>query len=329
MPSARFRVRQMVGALGREGVRVREFAAPLGSYPPASRALRPAWAAASLAARLPGIASSYRADVTFLQREMLSTFATLEGLTHAPRVLDVDDAIWLLRGGSFARRIAERCEAIVCGNGFLAEWFGQWNPRTHVIATAVDTRQFCPAPTLPHASVVLGWSGTSSGLPYVYAIEPALKTVMAARPAVRLRIVSNEPPAFRLLPPERVEFVRWTPENQVAVLQDLHAGLMPIDDSAWSRGKCSFKMITYMACGVPVVVSPYGMNAEVLATGAVGFGVASETEWVEALLALVDEPDRARTMGREARRQAEAHYAIDVLAPRLASVLKSVAAGQG
>ena len=70
--------------------------------------------------------------------------------------------------------------------------------------------------------------------------------------------------------------------------------------------------------------SPYSF-----ATGAVGFGVASETEWVEALLALVDEPDRARTMGREARRQAEAHYAIDVLAPRLASVLKSVAAGQG
>src|SRR5438270_3696681 len=129
VPSARFRVRQLVPALRESGVDVREWPAPLGAYPPPSRSWRPAWTVATLGARLPGIAWSYRADVTLLQREMLSTFVTLEPLTRRPRVLDVDDAIFLSRGGKFAERLARRCESVICGNDYLADRFRAWNDR--------------------------------------------------------------------------------------------------------------------------------------------------------------------------------------------------------
>ena len=127
VPSARFRVRQYIGRLRSEGVEVNEYPAPLCAFPPKSQWIRPIWGVATLAARLPGIFMSYRHDVTLFQREMLSTFMTLEQFTKRPKVLDVDDAIWLHRGGGYAARLARNCEAIICGNDFLAEHFSRWN----------------------------------------------------------------------------------------------------------------------------------------------------------------------------------------------------------
>src|SRR5207247_2593021 len=150
-PSARFRVRQLVPALRGLGVQVREWPATFTVFPPRARALWPAWGAATLADRLPGIVWSYRSDVTLLQREMLSTFATLEPLTKRPRALDVDDAIFLYWGGRFARRLARSCDSVICGNAYLAERFRRWNDRVEVVATAVDTDRYVPAP-VPAAS---------------------------------------------------------------------------------------------------------------------------------------------------------------------------------
>src|SRR5580704_16385139 len=101
VPSARFRVRQYVPALSRLGVELREFRAGFGSYPPASKLLRPLWGAAAVSERMFRASASFLCDVTLLQREMISTFLTAEPLTRRPRVLDVDDAIWM-RGNGWA-----------------------------------------------------------------------------------------------------------------------------------------------------------------------------------------------------------------------------------
>ena len=66
---------------------------------------------------------------------------------------------------------------------------------------------------------------------------------------------------------ESVKFVKWCPENEVSAIQDIDIGLMPLKDSEFQRGKCSYKMLTYMSCERPVVVSPVGMNADVLKMG--------------------------------------------------------------
>jgi glycosyltransferase involved in cell wall biosynthesis len=77
-------------------------------------------------------------------------------------------------------------------------------------------------------------------------------------------------------------------------------GIMPLEDTLWTHGKCAFKMLCYMAAGVPVVVSPVGMNAEVLKLGELGVGAARDDDWVESLSFLLAEPDvaaRLRTSG--------------------------------
>lgn len=323
VPSARFRVRQYIGRLRSEGVDITEYPAPLSVYPPRNRLIRPGWGFATLATRIPGIFSSYRYDMTLLQREMLSTFVTLEPLAKRPHVLDVDDAIWLLRDGRFAERLARDCESIICGNAFLAEHFSRWNPRVSVIPTAVDTDRYVPQN--PVEEPIIGWSGTSGGFRYLYAIEPVLTAVLRKVPGSRIRIVSDLDPSFRDIPCDRVEIIRWSPQNEVQAIQGMAIGVMPLEDSLWARGKCSYKMLTYMACGLPVVVSPVGMNGEILSQGTVGFGPKSKDEWISALCFLSENRKERVQMGKCGRQVVLEKYSIDMVAKALANSLLKTA----
>jgi glycosyltransferase involved in cell wall biosynthesis len=261
--------------------------------------------------------------MTLLQREMLSTFVTFEPFTKRPRVLDVDDAIWANRGGEFARRLARSCDHVICGNSFLAEGFSRWNPSVSVLPSAVDTRRFVPASGgRPAGRTVIGWLGLSSGFRYFDEIETALRDVLRNHPEGVLRIISDKAPQFRLLPDRQVEYIPYSREREVADIQEMTVGIMPLDDSETSRGKCSFKMILYMSCGIPVVVSRVGMNAEVLQKGESGFGANNPREWVDSLETLLANPDLCARMGRTGRAVAELHYAVEVLAPHLASTLR-------
>ena len=104
-------------------------------------------------------------------------------------------------------------------------------------------------------------------------------------------------PHFQDLPQGQVDFISWTQEKQVRQIQEMTIGIMPLLNSVESKGKCSYKMLLYMACGIPVVVSPVGMNAEVLQKGDVGFGASSIDEWVSALDDLIRNPENGRRMG--------------------------------
>lgn len=322
---ARFRVRQYIDLLQAQGIALTEHPALLSIYPPNRRLLRPLWAGATLAQRLPALLASRRADVTLLQRALLSTFVTLEPLSGAPRVLDVDDALWAHPRGDYARKLAALCDSVICGNAFLAEHFARWSSTIDIIATGVDTARFAPAsdsaqPT-GDAPFTIGWTGGASGLPYLYAIEQALARVLRALPTARLLVMCDAPPVLPALDPARVLYVPWSEAVEVQTLQRMDVGLMPLDDSVWTRGKCSYKMLLYMACGRPVVVSPVGMNRDVLAQGALGFAATHADEWVDALLTLAANPDLAHAMGGAGRRVVCAHYAIEVTGAALARSL--------
>lgn len=330
VPGARFRVRQYIPTLRELGVTLSELPAAFDAYPPLRRSLRPLWAVMNLTTRLRDLARAGRPDVVLLQREFLSSHVTLEPLTPRPRVLDVDDAIWLYGGEGFARRLAGLCDLVVCGNAFLAEQFGRWNPNVEILPTGVDTDRFVPSRDTADSArkpVVIGWSGTSSTLPSLHAIEAPLAEVMRRQPGVVFRVVCDRPPELSALPRDRVEFVPWSPEREVAAIQGMTIGLMPIEDSVAARGKCSLKMLLYMACGLPVVVSPVGTNAEILAMGEVGRAARSHDEWVDAIDELIQDRPRARSLGTTGRSLVVERFSVSALAPRLAALLRSAVRG--
>ncbi len=325
VPSARFRVRQYLGELPRHGLLMREISSMTGAYPPASRFLRPFWGIGNLGEHLVSTMASYRTDVAFLQREFLSTFYTLERFLKKPIVLDVDDAIWLYREGRCARDLARLSEKIVCGNAFLADWFSRWNQHVDVISTPVDTEYFKPdgAKKQPGKFRIL-WSGSSSNLQHLYDIEDALCAVLATHEAAVLRVVCDRSPGFSRIPVSQLEFFEWNEADEVRLIQECDVGLMPLGDTEWEKGKCSFKMLMYMACGLPVVASNVGMNVEVLRRGNVGFGVDTRDDWVGAIEQLMIQPSLCESIGQDGRKVAETHYSVKVNAKRLGDVIRSV-----
>lgn len=326
VPSARFRVRQYASMLRKNDVDLTELISASGSFPPEERRKRFGWAVKTLLEQVPRVAQSHRYDLTLLQREMISTYYTLERFTKKPRVLDVDDAIYLNGGGDFAKKIAQSCQHIVCGNEYLANWFSLWNRNISVQPTAVDTARYVPVKKAgSNENIIVGWIGTSSNLIYLNDIEPALCEIVRQYPHARIRIVSDTPPRFGAMDESKIEFIRWNAVSEVAHIQDFDIGLMPLRNTETAKGKCSFKMLQYMACGKPLVASPVGMNAQVLAKGHFGFAARSIDEWVDSLRNLITDATLRSSWGCTGRRVVEDNYSIDVIGPRFAALLKRVA----
>jgi len=322
VPAARFRVRQYRAALADEGIALREYWPRLGAYPPEQRALRPAWLAGALAERTAQVIAASSADVVMLQREFVSTLPTLEGLTRRPRLVDIDDAIHLLRGGKAAHHLARLADLVIVGNRYLAEIWRRWTAAVVVLPTAVDTGHYLPAP--PPERPLLGWIGTAGNLRYLERIAPALEAVLHRFPDAEIAVCSDRPPDLGRLP---VRYVPWSEAVEAPFLASLAIGLMPLDDGEWERGKCGFKMLQYMAAGRPCVVSPVGINRDILAEGAIGLPASTTAEWVAALCELLADRDAAQRLGAAGRELAVSRYSVAALAPRLAGLIRRAASG--
>jgi len=322
VPSTRFRWSQYVDDLRQYGFEVSELSSSFGAYAPSSRIRRPVWLAGSIAENLDRTLDSNQYDLRFLQRNLTATLCTWEPLLRKPFVFDVDDAIFLGPRGASADRIARSASLIICGNNYLANHFSN-HGHVVILPTAVDTSRFVPRAGPPPSRQVIGWSGSSSGLKYLYGIEPAIRELLNRHPEVLFKVVSDKAPAFKTLPSDRVIFEPWSPDLEVAALHGFTIGIMPLEDDLWARGKCSFKMLTYMSAGLPVVVSSVGMNVEILGQGPCGFAAKTTDDWVDAISDLLSDAALADKMGRTGRQIIEASYARSVIAPQLAQLLRN------
>lgn len=156
VPSARFRVRQYIENLKDNGIHLDEIISQSGSFPPKKKIDRLSWATKTMLEQVPRVILSRKYDVTLLQREMISTYYTFERFTKKPRVLDVDDAIFLNNSGEFSKKLAINCQHIICGNEYLANWFYQWNKNITIQATAVDANLYKPVEQKKIS--ILSWS---------------------------------------------------------------------------------------------------------------------------------------------------------------------------
>ncbi|WP_019451249.1 glycosyltransferase family 4 protein [Cupriavidus sp. BIS7] len=298
VPSARFRVRQYLPALRRGGLDVTEYCPRISQaarlpgklgqvrvryFPP----LLVGQAVTNFVCRIPGIVGSFRADVTWLERNFVPGLDDLSRIVHTPLVLDIDDAIWLYNplGAKTVGRLVSRAEMVLAGNQYLADWCSQFCENIRIIPTAIDTERFRPREQVKRdgAPFVVGWTGTSGNFRFLEMIEPALSAFFRDVPTARFLVVADKRPHLPALPQDRIDFVPWSASAEHLLVQDMDVGLMPIDDTDLSRGKCSFKMLQYMAAGVPVVASPFGMNGEVFAAGDIGYAANTNADWIDAL----------------------------------------------
>lgn len=321
-PSARFRVRQYIPELADAGVELTECVARYGSYPPPTSGLaRFSWLSRAIFERSIAASRTSDMDLALFQREMVSTLYFPEQFCRLPAVLDVDDAVWLTQRFGAIDRLAARAQLVICGNDYLADYFSKFSP-VRVVPTGVDTTRWAPGQRSERPVIV--WSGSSGNLRYLYEIETALGRVLESVPDAILRVVCDRAPEFESLDRDRIDYQPWGEDTEVAAIQSAWVGLMPMPDSAWTRGKCSFKLLTYLACAVPGVAAPWGMNSQVISGGGV-LAARSEREWADAVTDLLKNPAQARQTGLAGRAQVEQRYASTRVGALLAATLLDVA----
>jgi glycosyltransferase involved in cell wall biosynthesis len=318
-PSSRFRLRQYFDALRTFGIQVTEYLPRAGKY------AGPSWRNGALA-RVPSVIASRRYDAVWLNRELVAGRETIERFA-GPRVMfDVDDAIWLNGDPGFAASIARRSAVVIAGNQTIANYFAPYAKRLEVIPTTVDTDRWTPA--LPRAPAevdefIVGWSGTGWNLDFLYEIEEELLAFLAMAQTAKVLVVCDREPQFRDLPPGKVLFRKWSPEDEIDAVRAMDVAVMPLPDNEWTRCKCGLKMLCAMSVGVPVVASPVGAVGEILHGSNAGF-VAKPGEWAGLLARLRTDPFLRGRMGRAGRERVVESYSVAKHTATLARVFREV-----
>ena len=283
-----------------------------------------------LLCRVPGVWASRNSDVTWLERQLLPGFLTFEPILKKPMVFDVDDAIWLYRfwAEDAVKFTARRATVVIAGNQYLGNYLSKSARDVRIIPTAVDTDRFFPktGPTAfdePNRFVV-GWTGSSTNIKYLEALEPSLAAFFTEKRDALLMVVCDRPPMFRRIPPAQIKFVPWSEATEAVVLRAMNTGIMPLPDNPWTKGKCAFKMIQYMATGIPLIVSPVGMNSEILAMDDIGIAAQSDQDWYEALQYLYSDQTSGKQMGLRGRLLIESHFSRNMVTGLLADLIKSI-----
>ena len=246
-------------------------------------------------------------------------------------IYDFDDAIWLrddLASGptlfgrlKWTQKVGSICRwahRVSCGNDYLASYARGFNPRPGAVVvnpTTLDTNhlhnRLRDQTVQPGETIVVGWTGTHSTLPYLDKLWPIFRQLEAEEglPPFELRVIANQQP----LPDPGLRSLRFVPWRKATEIDDLlgfHFGLMPLEDDPWAKGKCAFKALQYMALGMPALVSPVGMNTEVVESGVNGFVCNSPSEWHAAIRRLLTDADLRARQGAAARRTIVARYSV-------------------
>ena len=255
-------------------------------------------------------------------------------LLQIPFLYDCDDAFFLkYRSGRLrllqpllgtkADRLMAAAVAVTAGNTGLAAHARRFNSNVTVLPSVVDTDQFRPnGPQLAERSggpFTVGWIGSPSTAPYLHLLVEPLQQLARER-TVRLLVVGG--PAPSVVGVEVIE-QPWSLEQEVSLIQQFDVGVMPLPDTPWTRGKCAYKLIQCMACGIPVVASRVGANLEAVPPEC-GLLADTTAEWLAAFRELAADPRRRARLGAAGRRWVEGRYSLRSALPVLEGVIRQV-----
>lgn len=246
-----------------------------------------------------------------------------------PYVVDYDDAVFhrydrhphaMVRCamGQKIDRVMADAALVITGNRYLADRATAAGARrVEILPTVVDLSRYNQtARHLDLRPMTVGWIGTPTNVKYLRVVEGALAE-LCRDGRIRLVLVGSGTVAFDHIDP----VVRsWSEETEVAEIARFDVGIMPLTDDAWTRGKCGYKLIQYMACGLPVVASDVGVNSQIVSHQQTGLLAANHGEWVQALKRLSADPALRRRMGKQGVMRVRQRYDLQVTAPRLAAL---------
>jgi glycosyltransferase involved in cell wall biosynthesis len=250
-----------------------------------------------------------------------------------PYLVDYDDAIFH-RYDQHARRfvqtllgkkidgVMKRAAQVTVGNQYLAERARRSGAReVSILPSVVDLEKYAIEARGSRDVFTLGWIGSPTTAKYLDLVAPAIKEFSRDR-GVRVVLVGSGKVVSDGVP---VEIRSWSEDTEVQDIQSFDVGIMPLPNDPWALGKCGYKLVQYMACAVPVLASPVGVNREMVQHGRNGFLAEGKEEWLGFLRTLYDNAKLRGEMGKAGRGMVHEKFSLQVTAPRLLSLLRRAA----
>jgi glycosyltransferase involved in cell wall biosynthesis len=276
------------------------------------------WLARGYAARFLDALRAGRYDAVLCEHEVFPFLPASAEMIFSKRnarfILDYDDAPhckyerWPMLRKKIGRLMAA-AETVVVGNDELASYARKFTPHVTVIPTVVNLAAYPNHQSaVPSSKIRIAWIGTPMTANYLKPLIPELERLQKNHRQVVFRFIGAGSFAPKGL---RIESWEWSAATEGQLLSECDIGIMPLSDTEFTRGKCGLKLIQYMACGLPVVASPVGVNQKIVEENRNGFLAADAGEWFEKLEALVENADLRKRLGEAGRRKVAAQYTVE------------------
>jgi len=271
----------------------------------------------------------WRYDAIFIQRLVLPhiypfpemLICRVAGLLGKSLIFDFDDAIFATsphRKKTLAEkftdpkrvaRVIAKCDTIIVGNSYLADYARAYNNNVVIIPTSIDLARY-PVKQItgksPGEPYVIGWIGIPGSLPYLNILRPVFQE-LAGKFNIRIRIIGGQ---NYICPGVQVEHLMWSLQSEVERILSFDVGVMPLSESEEARGKCGLKLLQYMAAGIPAVASPVSANKEIVTDGVNGYLAGSLEEWVDKICSLLQSYQLRQVIGLRGRETVEQFFSI-------------------
>ena len=163
------------------------------------------------------------------------------------------------------------------------------------------------------------WIGSPATSHYLNLISKPLQ-VISKNYDFTLRIIGSE--SFKI-EGVKLECLRWEEDLEAKYISECDIGIMPLMDTPWDRGKCGYKLIQYMACYLPVIASPIGINKELVKNEKNGFLASCRSDWENALKKLLNSYQLRQKMGKEGRKLVEKEYSLQTVGLSIMEIFKT------
>jgi glycosyltransferase involved in cell wall biosynthesis len=274
--------------------------------------------------RLYDVLRMNRFDVVLIYREAhfigTTFFEWCFSKSRAALVFDFDDAIWMndvsegnnnlswLKKPAKTGQISSLANLVIVGNSYLAQYARQTNEQVMVIPTAIDTRIYTYRIKENSNPLIIGWIGSlttikhfQEAIPFLLEIKKKYNNYIAFKVIVDID--------YRL-PELGLVSTKWSKETEIEELEKIDIGIMPLPNDEWSKGKCGFKGIQYMSLGIPTIMSPVGVNVDIIRHGENGFLASTNQEWFHCLTQLIESPELRLKFGKAGCETIDKHFSV-------------------
>jgi len=264
-------------------------------------------------------------DIIFIFRDALPTgsikYEKLFKDSGAKLIYDFDDAIFIMnvsennKALSFLKKpqktgeIISLCDMVFAGNQYLADYASSFCDNVKIVPTTIDLKEYTKVDVPKEDKICIGWSGSVTTIQHFeYAIPFLMKIKEKYDDKVSFHVIGDANYVNQQL---GIKGIAWKFEDEIKELSKFDIGIMPLPDDEWANGKCGLKGLQYMSLEIPTIMSPVGVNSEIIAPGENGYLASEVDEWVACISELIESKELRLRMGVNARKTVLERYSVD------------------